>query len=91
MLDARCEVSIKCSDVGLGEVCLALVIDGVDRMCTFCVRLVRRKMYMYVLCDQRGTILMYNPILQFSSSASRRRLTRRGDIVIARTTDFVAR
>ena len=37
MFDARCElgeVSIKCSDVGLGEVCLALVIDGVDCMCT---------------------------------------------------------
>jgi hypothetical protein len=40
MVDARCEVSIKCSDVGLGEVCLALVTDGVDCICTFCVRLV---------------------------------------------------
>ena len=33
MFDARCElgeVSIKCSDVGFGEVCLALVMDGVD-------------------------------------------------------------
>lgn len=40
MVDARCEVSIKCSDikcsdVGLGEVCLALVIVGVDCMRTF--------------------------------------------------------
>ena len=44
MFDARCElgeVSIKCSDVGLGEVCLALMIDGVDYMCILaCVCLV---------------------------------------------------
>lgn len=40
MVDARCEVSIKCSDVGLGEVCLALVMDGVDRICIFYLRLV---------------------------------------------------
>jgi hypothetical protein len=46
MFDARCElgeVSIKCSDVGLGEVCLALVIDVVGCISTVplaCARLV---------------------------------------------------
>jgi hypothetical protein len=57
MVDARCEVSIECSDVGFGDVCLALVIDGVDCVCTFCVRLLSREMYTSAMCDRCATII----------------------------------
>lgn len=60
MVDARCEVSIECSDVGLGEVCLAVVMDGVDRICTFYLRLVGCSMYIYTVCD-RCTIMLQAP------------------------------
>ena len=61
MVDARCEVSNKCSDVGFGEGRLALVSDTlmieltITTEVTLCGRLVGRSMYKRGICDRCAT------------------------------------